>query len=171
MSNDREARNWWRTLPGVITTLTALVTAVGGFAVAIKQTGWLGSSPTSVATAPVQAGQVNQPSTAEARYQAPASRTSPGGARSAPCDALVGSWAWFIGGDVTVKPDGTFVQQSGNAGAWQCTDPSRRVFTMRWRDGGYINTVIVSENGLGLSSADPSQAYVTARRAGTPPGP
>ena len=29
------------------------------------------------------------------------------------CDALVGKRAWFIGGEVTVNPDGTFVQQSG----------------------------------------------------------
>jgi hypothetical protein len=39
---------------------------------------------------------------------------------AASCDAIIGKWAWFISGEVTVNPDGTFTQQSGNAGTWEC---------------------------------------------------
>jgi formylglycine-generating enzyme required for sulfatase activity len=41
MGNGEEARSWWQTLPGIITSLTAAVTALGGLVVAIKETGVL----------------------------------------------------------------------------------------------------------------------------------
>ncbi len=86
---------------------------------------------------------------------------------AASCDALIGKWAWFIGGDVTVNPDGTFVQQSGNAGTWECTDPASGKATFRWRrHGGFVNSLVLSPDGQGLSSTDPTQSYVTAKRIG-----
>ncbi len=88
-------------------------------------------------------------------------------ASSASCDAIVGKWAWFIGGEVTINPDGTFVQQSGNAGSWECTDAAQGRFTLRWRQGGYVNRLALTADGKGLSSADPTQQFVTAKRVGT----
>jgi hypothetical protein len=88
---------------------------------------------------------------------------------AASCDALVGKWAWFIGGEVTVNPDGTFVQQSGNAGTWECTDAVRGRFTFRWRDGGFVNSLALSPDGQGLTSTDQSQFYVTAQRSESAP--
>jgi outer membrane protein assembly factor BamB len=86
---------------------------------------------------------------------------------AASCDAIVGRWNWFIGGEVTVNPDGTFVQQqSGNDGTWQCTDGSRRRFTLRWRMGGYVNRLALSADGQNLSSTDPTQSFVSATRVG-----
>ena len=142
MSDGRRSRNWWGT-SGVVAGLAALVTALGGLAVAIKQTGWF-----------------------ESRDSAAVTRSGP-----ASCDAIVGKWAWFIGGEVTMARGGSFVQQSGNAGTWECTDAARGMFTLRWRDGGYVNRVVLSANGQDLSSADSSQAYVTARRTGPGPTP
>lgn len=92
-------------------------------------------------------------------------------AHATSCDALVGKWAWFIGGEVTVNPDGTFVQQSGNAGTWECTDGARGRFTLRWRDGGFVNSLALSPDGQGLTSTDQSQFYVTAQRSGPAPQP
>ena len=91
-------------------------------------------------------------------------------AYGAACDAFVTRWAWFIGGEVTVNRDGTFVQQSGNAGTWECTDPARGRITMRWRDGGFVNSLVVSPDGQNIISTDLSQSYVTARRSGPAPG-
>jgi len=68
-------------------------------------------------------------------------------ARSASCDAIVGKWAWFVGGEVTINPDGTFVQQSGNGGSWECTDAAQGRFTLRWRQGGYVNQLALSADG------------------------
>jgi hypothetical protein len=92
-------------------------------------------------------------------------------AQAASCDAVVGKWAWFIGGEVTVNRNGTFTQQSGNAGTWECTDSARGQFTFRWRDGGFVNSVAVSPDGQGLTSLDQSQWYVTAQRSAPAPQP
>jgi hypothetical protein len=38
------------------------------------------------------------------------------------CDAIVGEWAWFTGGNVTLNPDGTITSQEvGKVGTWECT--------------------------------------------------
>jgi hypothetical protein len=86
-------------------------------------------------------------------------------AHAASCEAILGKWAWFIGGEVTVNRDGTFTQQSGNAGTWECNDGARGRFTFRWRDGGFVNSLVVSPDGQGLTSTDQSQWYVTAQRS------
>jgi hypothetical protein len=93
---------------------------------------------------------------------------------AASCDAIIGKWAWFVGGEVTVNPDGTFTQQSGNAGTWECHAGAQGRFTFRWQDGGFVNSLALSPDGQGLTSTDPSQWYVTAKRIGAPspaPGP
>ncbi|MBX3329665.1 MAG: hypothetical protein KF722_04630 [Nitrospira sp.] len=97
--------------------------------------------------------------------------TLPSSAQTASCDAILGQWMWFVGGEVTVNRDGTFTQQSGNAGTWECNDPARGRFTFRWRDGGFTNSLLLSPDGQGLTSTDTSQWYVTARRTGSAPSP
>jgi hypothetical protein len=87
-------------------------------------------------------------------------------AHAATCDAIVGKWSWFAGGEVTINPDGTFVQQSGNGGHWQCADTDAGKITLTWRQGGHVNRMALSADGNGLSSTDPSQSFVTARRIG-----
>ena len=87
-------------------------------------------------------------------------------AYAASCDAIVGEWTWFTGGVVTINANGTVVHEPGNDGTWSCTDPARGVVTLRWRLGGYVNILAVSPDGRGLSSTDPSQSFVTAKRLG-----
>lgn len=85
-------------------------------------------------------------------------------AGAASCDAIVGRWSWFVGGDVTINRGGSFVQQSGNGGTWECADAASGRATLRWKQGGFVNQVVVSADGNQLASADPSQSYVTAKR-------
>src|SRR5215469_5515424 len=42
MSQDgqSDSKSWWQTLPGVLTAVAALVTAITGLLVAVHQTGW-----------------------------------------------------------------------------------------------------------------------------------
>lgn len=94
----------------------------------------------------------------------------PSFAQAASCEAILGKWGWFIGGEVTVNRDGTFTQQSGNVGTWVCNDGAQGRFTFRWRDGGFTNSLLLTPDGQGLSSTDMSQWYVTARRTGSAPG-
>jgi tetratricopeptide (TPR) repeat protein len=87
-------------------------------------------------------------------------------AYAASCEAAVGTWNWFTGGVVTIKADGTMVHEAGNDGTWECTDAARERVTLRWRLGGYINQLALSGDGRGLSSTDPAQSFVTAKRVG-----
>jgi hypothetical protein len=51
MDGKEKSKSWWSTLPGVITSLTAAITALAGLVVAIKQTGWFGAeTPPAIAT-------------------------------------------------------------------------------------------------------------------------
>jgi len=86
----------------------------------------------------------------------------------ADCESIVGKWAWFAGGEVTAASDGTFRQQSGANGTWTCADAAKGIVTMKWSTG-FVNTMLISADGRGLSSADRSQAFVSARRVGNPP--
>jgi hypothetical protein len=94
-----------------------------------------------------------------------ASTSWPQRTEAAGCDAAVGRWDWFIGGVVAINADGTVVQEvGGNHGTWECTDPARASFTVRWLSSGFVNRLVLSADGGGLSSTDPTQAYVTAKR-------
>lgn len=80
------------------------------------------------------------------------------------CDAVVGKWAWFVGGDVTINADGTFTQKSGNSGTWECVDASKGAVALKWKQGGYLNRLILAGGGTKLVSTDPSQSFVKATR-------
>jgi hypothetical protein len=90
---------------------------------------------------------------------------SPSPVHAAGCEAILGKWTWFTGGAVSINADGTIVHDPGNDGTWECTDPKRVRVTLRWRLGGYVNRLALSTDGNGLSSTDPSQSFVTAKRA------
>jgi hypothetical protein len=95
-------------------------------------------------------------------------------AQAAACDALVGTWAWFTGGVATIAPDGTleYANPDGsilNTGTWECTDAAQGRATLRWRLGPYVNQVVLSPDGQGLSSTDVTQWYVKATRVQQPP--
>lgn len=84
--------------------------------------------------------------------------------------AIVGTWSWFFGGPVTIKPNHTMAfQNRANDGTWACVDSSRRLFILKWRVGGFVNRVILSADGKNLGSADPTQPYVHATRVAEPP--
>jgi len=83
---------------------------------------------------------------------------------AASCEAVIGKWAWFVGGEVTIKSDGLFTQQSGNSGTWECTDASKNAVILKWTKGGFVNKMALSTDGASLSSTDPLQSFVKATR-------
>lgn len=87
------------------------------------------------------------------------------------CDDVIGKWAWFTRGVVTIKPDGTMAHEPGNHGTWTCARGAKTIITLRWRVGGYVNTMEVSADGKRLSSTDPSQAIVTGTKIGAATAP
>ena len=50
MSDEGKSKSWWSTLPGAITSVTAVITALTGLVIAIKQTGWFSPSATTQTT-------------------------------------------------------------------------------------------------------------------------
>jgi TPR repeat protein len=83
---------------------------------------------------------------------------------AAGCDGVVGKWAWFVGGEVTINPDGTFTQKSGNSGTWECLDAAKGWVSLKWKHGGYLNRLALADGGTKLVSTDPSQSFVKATR-------
>lgn len=83
---------------------------------------------------------------------------------AASCDEVVGKWAWFVGGEVTINADGAFTQQSGNSGTWECLDAAKGTVALKWKQGGYLNRLALADGGMKLISTDPSQAFVKATR-------
>ena len=88
----------------------------------------------------------------------------PAVAEAASCDAVVGKWAWFVGGEVTINADGTFAQQSGNSGTWECLESAKGAVALKWKQGGYLNRLALADGGAKLVSTDPAQSFVNAAR-------
>lgn len=91
MGDEGKSGSWWQTLPGVITSITAAVTALAGLIVAVKQTGWLDSQPppaaptAAPASAPAAAPAPPAPAAREAARPAlPAPASVPAPAAAAP---------------------------------------------------------------------------------------
>ena len=64
MSEEAKPRNWWHTLPGVLTGLAAVVTALAGLVAALMQTGWWGASKPAAAPQAANAPPARQPAAA-----------------------------------------------------------------------------------------------------------
>ncbi len=66
----------------------------------------------------------------------------------ATCTTLIGEWNWFFA-KLVVHEDGTMQAFAliPNNGTWECTDPLKKVFTLRWAVGGWIDTVTLSPDG------------------------
>ena len=84
--SEGERRSWWSTLPGVLTALAALLTAVSGLVALLVQTGLFGAkSPptadkgTAVTSAPAAVGDrvATNPLPSAATTAAPAGATRP----------------------------------------------------------------------------------------------
>jgi hypothetical protein len=79
MSDEDKSRSWWQTLPGIITGLTAMMTALGGLVVAVKQTGWLDrpKPPAVVAPAPTAPATRSTPPASAPAPQTPTGPSAP----------------------------------------------------------------------------------------------
>jgi hypothetical protein len=95
MTEDDPKKSWWHTLPGIITGLTATITALGGLVVAINQTNWF-SRPEPEATRPEsEAATATGPSALAAQPEPPP-------AQDAPADAAVSDTATGDAATVTL---------------------------------------------------------------------
>jgi hypothetical protein len=71
--------------------------------------------------------------------------------RASSCAKLIGVWSWFIGGDVTFKSDGSYVQpQSSLTGTWTCKSD---YVLMLWSHG-YTDRLTLSRDGTHLEGSN-----------------
>lgn len=78
MSGTENPKSWWYTLPGVITSVTATVTAVAGLIVAVQQTGWFDRDPPAQSAGPASStAAASQPGAAAPPAAPPVAAASP----------------------------------------------------------------------------------------------
>jgi hypothetical protein len=94
MPRDPESQSWWHTLPGVITAIAALITAVGGLVAVLIQTGVIDTSRS--ATDPVPADASSSVTATSSASREPAAVDASSERAPAAADASAGAlrpWA------------------------------------------------------------------------------
>ncbi len=84
------------------------------------------------------------------------------------CNRFIGSWKWFSGFTVQISGDYSF-STSGNNGTWRCL-PGGKI-EMRWRKGGWIDTLSINPDGNSLSGRNQHGGPVSANRHRVPTPP
>lgn len=97
-------------------------------------------------------------------------------AAAEPCEAVIGQWNWFIGGQVTLSEGGQARWQPGTvgvppaSGTWAC-DPGTGNTVVTWQNG-FVDTLKLSPDGTKLSGKSSTGVAVNGwRSAPTHTGP
>jgi hypothetical protein len=84
------------------------------------------------------------------------------------CQAVTGRWKWFNGGRVTFYTDGTLLGEHhilpGNRGVWECTDPDRRRFTVRWQQEESVDELRLSSDGKSIRGTNQRGVRISGQR-------
>jgi hypothetical protein len=81
------------------------------------------------------------------------------------CNDIVGVWKWFVGPQLTFKADHTFVS-SENSGTWELTKAAERKYTLKWDNGGFVDAVTLSADGLKLTGTNNQNNKISGERVG-----
>lgn len=77
-------------------------------------------------------------------------RTIPAGAIADP----TGKWKWTSGRIITIQSDGKFTVDKGGGGTWRWKNPKKGEFTLTWDKGDYVDTLVISADGAGISGSN-----------------
>ena len=77
MTDEEKSKGWWQTLPGMITAVTATITALTGLVVAIEQAGWLTPRPRLAVTTDADPGRAPSGPGSAPSAEAPRPSTTP----------------------------------------------------------------------------------------------
>ena len=78
------------------------------------------------------------------------------------CKLVAGTWRWFNGQTVHIG-DGVCHASGGNKGIWKCKDPDG-VIEIRWKKGGWIDTLRLSSDGKKLEGSNQTGNPVWGKR-------
>ena len=79
-------------------------------------------------------------------------------------NGIIGTWSWFTGETVEIRPDGTFSSEK-NRGNWELSDQYSRQYTLRWEVGEWIDSLTLSNDGDSLSGQNQYGTTVTGTRS------
>lgn len=65
-----------------------------------------------------------------------------------------GKWKWTSGRIVTIQSDGKFTVDKGGGGTWRWKNPKKGEFTLTWDKGDYVDTLVISADGAGISGSN-----------------
>ena len=135
MAEAPEHKNWWGTLPGILTQLAALVTALTGLIAALYQTGWIGhrgEAPASSAATSIAADETSRPAAPRMPGTASVSTPAMPSAAGAPVAPPKGAFAISIGDTVSdgvPAPGAGRIESPGSEDRYQFSaTPSQRVY-------------------------------------------
>ncbi len=83
--------------------------------------------------------------------------------RSSKVQEIAGTWSWFTGETVEIRNDGTFSSEK-NKGNWEAAGGSGSLYTLRWVDGGWIDSLTLSSDGKSLGGQNKYGASVTGSK-------
>lgn len=144
-------KSFWTTLPGILTGIISLLTAIVGLMTVLNKSAPAPAQPPAAIIAPVIA--MPQP-------------VKPQG-----CEKAIGNWDWFIGGVVTFEKDGRMVWRknardlfpSAN-GVWNCIEPNEQEMTLTWEQTRMTDTVKISPNGRNIDGTNYTGIRVTGTK-------
>ena len=88
------------------------------------------------------------------------------------CKEVIGLWDWFHGGTTKIQADGTMDGAFlifTDTGTWECSDPEARRFILRWKNGGWIDELVLSEDGTKLAGKNQFGAGVSGTKSKNQP--
>lgn len=160
--NESKAPSFWTTLPGILTGLASLLTAiVAAFGLLMHQDKTTPPAE-SVNTSPATQTSQAAPATQDALAIQPA---APSAAAPAAvelknlddCGEFVGKWNWFIGGELRAENDGSVDWrqkpedvQPVIVGRWVCLDTQPQQINISWPNG-ISETLLFSPDRKSLS--------------------
>jgi hypothetical protein len=152
MTEEFEHKSWWVTLPGILTQLVALITALTGLVAALYQSGFLGH-PDKVPAQNTVADETPHPISPASRDAGPIAATSPPPA-AAPTAPPKGAFAIKIGDTISEgipAPGAGKIESPGTEDVYQFSAvPNQRVYFRMLEHGAgmdYIKWRLTDQDG------------------------
>lgn len=144
-------KSFWTTLPGILTGVVSLLTAIVGLVTVLHKSSAPPAAPQgAVAFVPL-------PSQTAVKPQG--------------CEKAIGNWSWFIGGVVTFEKDGRMVWRRDAKdvfptanGVWSCIDAKDQEMTLTWQQTGMTDTVKMSPDGRSIAGSNYTGVKVSGKK-------
>lgn len=155
MPDEQQRHSFWTTLPGILTGLASVITALVGVLALFV------SRAPEPEPEPVRSPQTSQSSQPSGVAVTPPTLPADDPAQdAAACQRIAGEWDWSTGGVVKIGTDGGLQWRPNPAdpmptvvGRWLCTDSVRREYLFTWSHG-FSDVFALSDDGQRVSGTN-----------------